>query len=189
MAIVLQTGAQWMTGKIGVLAIVGCLVFLVTSYFNKGLNRFPGPVIAKFSQVWMLQDTWRGQHHQTIIQLHKKYGKIVRLGPNIVSLADPANLKVIYGFAKRLNKSQFYATFVPRGVRSNVFAERDDRVHEYMKKPLVSAYSMTSLINYEPYIDEQVKKFLSQLEEEFASPRRICEMDKWLQYCRSSSPR
>ena len=168
--------------QVGVLTIVVCIVIYLASYFEKGLNRFPGPLAAKFSQLWLLLDTRSGQHHQTVIKLHEKHGNIVRLGPNYVSLADPADIKVVYGFAKRLNKSQFYAPFTPYGVKSNVFSVIDDRVHEAMKKPLVGAYSMTSLKNYEPYIDEQIKFFLDRLDEEFGAGK-TCKMDKWFQYC------
>ncbi len=183
MAAVLDLWPTSTSSKIGVLAIIGCIIFLLGSYFNKGLNRFPGHWVASFSQIWLLLDTRRGQHHSTIVKLHEKYGNIVRLGPNSLSLADPADIKIIYGFAKRLNKSQFYAPFTPYGVKSNVFAEIDDRIHDSMKKPLVGAYSMTSLKNYEPYIDEQIKVFLTRLEELFGAPGTPCEMDKWFQYC------
>ena len=174
--------------KIVFLVVIGCLVFLLSSYFKRGLNRFPGPVVAKFSQLWLLLDVRRGQHHLTIIQLHGKYGKIVRVGPNIVSLADPADIKVVYGFAKRLDKSQFYSAFTPYRQRGNVFSEMDDRIHGSMKKPLVGAYSMTSLTNYEPYINAQIEMFLHRLEEEFAGPNRVCEMNRWFQYCTGFPP-
>ena len=170
--------------KVWVVTIIGCVIFLLSSYFNRGLNRFSGPLLAKFSQVWLFLDTKGGQHHKTIVKLHEKYGDIVRTGPNILSLADPADLKVVYGFAKRLDKSQFYAPFTPHGVKSNVFSEMDDRVHEAIRKPLMGAYSMTSLTNYEPYIDEQIEVFLKRLGEEFGVEGKTCELDKWFQYCK-----
>ena len=170
--------------KFWLVTVIVCVVFLRSSYFNRGLNRFSGPWLAKFSQVWLFLDTKRGQHHKTIVKLHEKYGDIVRTGPNVLSLADPADIKVVYGFAKRLNKSQFYAPFTPHGVKSNVFSELDDRVHEAIRKPLMGAYSMTSLTNYEPYIDKQIEVFLKRLGEEFEAQERTCEMDKWFQYCK-----
>ena len=188
MVLILEVLPGSTTSKIGLLTLAGCLVFLVLSYFNNGLNRFPGPLLAKFSQLWLFLDTKRGHHHETIIELHKKHGNIVRLGPNVVSLADPANIKVVYGFAKRLNKSRFYAPFTPHGVKSNVFSEMDDRIHESIRKPLIGAYSMTSLTNYEPYIDEQITVFLDRLHEEFGAPGKPCAMDKWFQYCTYFSP-
>ena len=186
MAGLLDLWHSWSLSHLAALAVVICIVVLLSSYFQNGLHRFPGPLAAKFSQIWLLLNTRHGQHHQTVIKLHEKYGNIVRLGPDYVSLADQADIKVVYGFAKRLNKSRFYAPFTPYGVKSNVFSVIDDRVHEAMKKPLVGAYSMTSLKNYEPYIDEQIKFFLERLDEEFGASGKICEMDKWFQYCLGS---
>ena len=183
MAAVFDNWSLRTLNQIAAVGIAVCIVVLLGSYYQNGLNRFPGPLAARFSQLWLLLNTRRGQHHQTVIKLHQKYGNVVRLGPNYVSLADPADIKVVYGFSKRLNKSQFYAPFTPYGVQSNVFAVIDDRIHEAMKKPLVGAYSMTSLKNYEPYIDEQIKILLGRLDEEFAESGRTCEMDKWFQYC------
>ncbi len=182
MAAILDSWRPWTLNQLDALVILVLIVVSLDSYFHHGLNRFPGPLAAKFSQLWLFMNTRRGQHHQAVFKLHEKHGNIVRLGPNYVSLADPADIKVIYGFAKRLNKSQFYAPFTPYGVKSNVFSVIDDRIHEAMKKPLVGAYSMTSLRNYEPYIDEQINFFLDRLDEKFGAGK-TCEMDKWFQYC------
>ena len=173
-------------------SILFALIALTARYFNQGLHRFPGPLLAKFSQLWLLIDIWRNKHHLTAIALHEKHGNVVRLGPNVLSLADPADIKLVYGIGKRFNKSAFYKTFTSFRVESNIFSEQDVNVHAALKKPVVSAYSMSSLTNYEPYIDEQIETFLSRLHEEFvAGPQgqKPFEMASWLQYCCTPLPR
>ena len=166
------------------------LAALVRRYFNRRLDRFPGPLAAKFTQLWLLNDTWRSRSHLTELALHEKHGNIVRLGPNIISLADPADIKIVYGFGKNFKKSRFYEPMRTYRVKANIFTERDPYVHASLKKAVLSAYSMTSLAHYEPYIDEQIRVFLRRLEEEFlthSSNKRPCEMAEWFQYCKEPS--
>lgn len=35
--------------------------------------------------------------HRVMIQLHKKYGSLVRTGPNEVSVSEPSVIRTIYG--------------------------------------------------------------------------------------------
>lgn len=46
--------------------------------------------------------------HRTMIKLHKKYGNIVRTGPNEVSIADLSAIKKIYAAGTKFSKSSWY---------------------------------------------------------------------------------
>lgn len=59
-------------------------------YFKPSLYKLPGSFLASLTNWWRLCDVSRGQHHQTLIHLHRDYGSdFVRIGPNTVSVADP----------------------------------------------------------------------------------------------------
>lgn len=71
-------------------------VYTITKAGTSRLRSLPGPLAGRISayfRVWLLS-TGRGP----IIywELHKKYGPVVRTGPNHVSLSDPAMIPVIY---------------------------------------------------------------------------------------------
>ena len=72
------------------------LIFLyhLSPLLHPGLRKVPGPVWAKCSNLWRFIDTWRGSHE---VKLHDKYGSAVRVGPNVVSIADPDAIDKIYG--------------------------------------------------------------------------------------------
>ena len=38
------------------------------------------------------------------IELHEKFGPLVRIGPNHVSISDPVALKTVYGFTNIFKK-------------------------------------------------------------------------------------
>ena len=62
------------------------------------LRSVPGPLLAGLTNVPRLYWTWTKQPFKIHLSLHQKYGKLVRLGPNMVSAADPEAIPIIYGF-------------------------------------------------------------------------------------------
>lgn len=87
------------------------LFFLYFLAFGGPLHQIPGPVNARFSRLWMIKHSWQGDMHRTMIELHKRHGKLVRTGPNEVSVADPAAIKKIYAPGTRFPKSSWYGVF------------------------------------------------------------------------------
>ncbi len=79
-------------------------VHLLSNKYSKGLNRYPGHWLAGYSNWWRLYDVSKRQHHHTTIALHRQHGDVVRLGPNVLSFADPRAIKAIYGLNKNVNK-------------------------------------------------------------------------------------
>lgn len=84
--------------------IAGVTLRLVTNRFKKGLSDIPGPVLAKYTRLWKLHSVWKGDHHLASIDLHKKHGSLVRIGPNHISVGDPDAIPIIYGFDKGFTK-------------------------------------------------------------------------------------
>ena len=66
-------------------------------HFRNPLTAVPGPFLAKWSSLWLVYHIRRGHIHRKMIEVHQKYGKLVRVGPNELSTADIDSLKVIYG--------------------------------------------------------------------------------------------
>jgi hypothetical protein len=78
-----------------------CLVaYGFKNYLNKGLNKYPGPILAGFTDIWRFQDVCKRRPDITQLNLHEKHGDVVRLGPNALSFASPRALKTIYGLNK-----------------------------------------------------------------------------------------
>jgi hypothetical protein len=74
-----------------------CVIFqYIWSYLSSPIKNIPGPFAAKFTNLWRLFDTWGGRTELTHQLLHQKYGQIVRIGPDIVSLSDPALICKVY---------------------------------------------------------------------------------------------
>lgn len=81
---------------------------LITNKFYNGLNKYPGPALAGYTNWWRFFENLSHKTEKTHIELHRKHGDIVRLGPNVLSFADPKAIKTIYGLNKGMTKSEFY---------------------------------------------------------------------------------
>lgn len=65
--------------------------------FTNGLNGVPGPFLAGCTDFWRFFIVWGRRPELVHIELHRKYGSVVRLGPRTVSIADNQAVKAIYG--------------------------------------------------------------------------------------------
>lgn len=78
------------------LGVIILVIQYVVAYLRSPLKTIPGPFLAKFSNFWRFYNHYRQTHIETQKALHEKYGDVVRLGPNTVSIADAGLLKTIY---------------------------------------------------------------------------------------------
>ena len=90
----------------GALALI-VLSYLVVGSMTYGLNGIPGPLIARFSNIWRLASKWRGDYLSTIRNLHNDHGSVIRIGPNVVSIADPLAMDSIFGVKADLRKVRY----------------------------------------------------------------------------------
>ena len=66
------------------------------NYLRSPLKSFPGPVAARFTNIWRPHDVFKGRCDITHNRLHHKYGPAVRMGPNILSLSDPSLIREVF---------------------------------------------------------------------------------------------
>lgn len=86
------------------LSLVSFISYHLYNKFGHGINRFPGPTIAAYTHWWRFFDVLGRRAQHTHIKLHRQHGDIVRLGPNVLSFADPQAIKDIYGLNKGFTK-------------------------------------------------------------------------------------
>lgn len=78
---------------------------LTRNHFSHGLNKYPAPFPASFTNWWRFVAVARRKAHFTYLRLHDELGDVVRLGPNALSFADPRAIKAIYGLNNKLPKA------------------------------------------------------------------------------------
>ncbi|KAI0477768.1 cytochrome P450 [Xylariaceae sp. FL0804] len=161
------------------------LAYLIRNRFYHGLHRYPGPFLASLTEFWRLWDVYKRRPDITHQKLHAKYGDVVRLGPNTLSFADPKVLKSIYGLNKGFIKSDFYVvqqTTVKGRNLASLFSTVDNDFHAQFRRSVNSAFAMSALVQYEPFVDSTTRLFLAQTERLFAGEPDGCNFTEWLQF-------
>ena len=72
-----------------------CLVVLLYLRYQR-LSSVPGPWLASFTDLWRAYSQKYYNITDVLLQLHKKYGSLVRIGPNTVSVSDAHAVSTIY---------------------------------------------------------------------------------------------
>ncbi|TKA24724.1 hypothetical protein B0A50_05712 [Salinomyces thailandicus] len=160
------------------------LIYQVTWTYAKHRD-VPGPLLAKFTNLWRLLSVWRRIPHEEYHELHKQHGDLVRVGPNCISICKPGMIQQIYRIQKGYVKSDFYAVWqdMVRGKRApSLVFTTDEAQHAQMKRPVAQSFSLSTLVEFEPLIDSTTAVFLSRLDEMFANTSKVCDLGQWLQW-------
>jgi benzoate 4-monooxygenase len=87
------------------LILIPIIYYLLPYLRNHAIRDIPGPKLAAFSNLWLLYQCRRGRRYLAVDQAHKKYGPLVRIQPDHVSIADPEAIGIVYshtgGWLKR----------------------------------------------------------------------------------------
>lgn len=163
--------------------------YLLYNRYGRGLRRFNGPLLASISSGWRIWDVWRRGDQIPYLYLHQKYGSVVRIGPNRLSFQNPAAIKDIYGpQGGLLQKSDMHivAQQSSRGDSfQTLFANTNPEWHNSLRRKVNPAFSMTTMVQYERYVDETVDVLLEQWESNFAGQNGSAgnlELPTWMHY-------
>ncbi|KAK3692953.1 cytochrome P450-like protein [Podospora appendiculata] len=161
------------------------LGWLLKNRYHNGLNKYPGPFLASVTDWWRFVDVYRRRPEKTHIALHEKHGSVVRLGPNALSFSDPDALKTIYGLNKGFIKSNFYVvqqSVVKGHSLPSLFSSTDNDFHMQFRRCVNSAFAMSSLVQYEPFVDNTTKLFLKKTAQLHIDDPTPCDFTRWLQF-------
>ena len=176
------------TSLSGILLLLAGAVFLtyvirvLLRAFNTPLRDVPGPWLARYTSLWKLWEVHGGTFEKTNVELHRKYGPVVRLGPNEYSIDDPDAAKIIYGHGRPFMKSAWYYASgnVDQVHKFDLFSDQNAKRHSESRRKIASAYSMTSLLKMEGFVDN-CSKILVEKFSGFAAKGEVINLGRWLQ--------
>ncbi|KAF7195849.1 Benzoate 4-monooxygenase [Pseudocercospora fuligena] len=147
-----------------VLAPLWLVLYFVVPYFTtyKHFRHIPGPFFAKFSNIWLALGARNGKKFAWVDYAHQKYGRIVRVGYNHVSIAEPEGLQTVYAHGNGFLKDHFYEAFVS-GV-PGVFNVRDRAEHTRKRKIIAHAFSPGAVHAFETHMADNLRRWVRQLD-------------------------
>ncbi|KAJ5776871.1 Cytochrome p450 family protein [Penicillium odoratum] len=170
---VLQHPWSWLISAL----LGGFIICIFKRRYLSPLSGIPGPLLASVSQLWMAKESYGDSFHRTNIALHEKYGKLVRIGPNEVSVADLGLVRKMFAAGNKYAKSSYYDSW--KGKRKfDLFGERDEKAHSSMRRLVSRVYSMDSMRDLEVYAERTVNKFVTRLDE---MQGQTLDMSVWFQ--------
>lgn len=126
------------------------------------LAAYPGPFLAKLTNLYSVVHAMRGDRHEDLYKLHQRHGRIVRIGPNRVTILDARALEPIYGHQANVQKSQWYHSFYS----VSIFNAIDRNVHARKRRVMSQAFSDNALRGMEPHILSAIRDWCLALGDE-----------------------
>ncbi|RHZ67969.1 cytochrome P450 [Aspergillus thermomutatus] len=153
-------------------------VLQVLLKFRSPLRRVPGPFYTNVTRLPLKLSIITGQRIYFVHRLHQKYGLIVRIAPDEVSIASLEDFKEIHRVGSSFLKSEWYEKFTGPG-EPGVFNMRDPRQHGQRRKLFARPFSKSELRRtWEPVVKEKVQLAVSRIRGELAAEGRA-DILKW----------
>lgn len=93
----------------GAIILVG---YIITKGLLSPVYKIPGPWYTNFTSLWIKYKEFTSNRRESIHNLHRSYGPVVRLGPNEVSFTSLDAIKEIYASGgSGYDKTELYSLF------------------------------------------------------------------------------
>lgn len=112
------------------------------------LAAFPGPLWCKLTGFKLASVVSTGHRHVWVRELHKKYGKIIRTGPNTLSAASMSAFTTIYASSSAMPKSTAYAELRGGLKGIGMFTMRTKEEHALRRRTWTAAFSNQAYVNF-----------------------------------------
>ncbi|KID99278.1 Cytochrome P450, partial [Metarhizium majus ARSEF 297] len=173
-----------------VLKVLFCLLLvgfiLQRWYVYWRLRHIPGPVSANISDFARVRWVHTKTAHLKHQELHAKYGDVVRMGPNMVSIGNPSAVPQLYPMRRGFPKSDFYIPLRPYsrvgGALPAIFTSLDEELHSNLKKPVAQIFSLSNVVTFESLVDDVLKVVAKQFDGRFSTNDEIFDLSEWLQF-------
>lgn len=117
--------------------------------------------------------------HLVLLELHKKYGPVVRYGPNLLIFRDPKVVKICYGPRAKDDKADFWkALEFPPGVSASLNC-RSHLEHSRIRRRIAAAFSLNNALEVEYIIDNHISTFADQIGKNFAATGKPVDFAEW----------
>ncbi|KAH6717746.1 cytochrome P450 [Leptodontidium sp. MPI-SDFR-AT-0119] len=175
------------------------LIQLLYNKYGHSISKYPGPFLASFTDWWRFYNIAVNNHVLPMLDLHRKYGKTVKYGPNMQSFSEPRAIHDIYVGFDSVIKLNYYAMddIYIQGVRHHtMFSTRDEKLHARMRRVSLGythpadtsrvgpTFSMTSITGLEKYVDDTISYIITTISARFVDnpSAKPLNLLTWIQY-------
>lgn len=173
--------------------IPALVLAITTIYFLRiryatPLRKVPGPFLLSCSKLPLFVALWKGKVPEWDLAMHKRYGPVVRVGPQTVAVSNPEDINNIYGTKSNFCKvsvnsweichvpanvmfgaqSRFFETFSTNdeeGLVPDAFVIREKDYHSRLRRSAANAYAASAVPGYEKNVDKVIDRCVAFVKE------------------------
>jgi len=145
------------------------LYVVVHRLFFHPLARIPGPKLAAFTFLYQTYFSFKdgSRFYKQVGLLHKKYGPVVRITPDEISLSDPENYETIYYVGSRYAKAPRY--YDALGMKYASFSTCPNEQHRLRRGPLNKFFSRAMVLELQNIVQEKADKLCALVSKKSAA--------------------
>lgn len=177
----LTTALAVLTAHWPALLLTTLLVRALYKRYASPLRKYPGPWLASVTRLWKVKSTASGRTHLDHIALHRKYGPVVRIAPDEVSVSSPEAARTLLSAGKRFFKTPFYGVFPPPE-NPDIFTETREDVHAMKKRVANVPYGMAAMQQLSPFINDTIELLVRKIGEHIDSGKGVFDLGDYLHY-------
>ncbi|KAK8034312.1 benzoate 4-monooxygenase cytochrome P450 [Apiospora rasikravindrae] len=151
--------------------------FIFTSVYSYcRLRHIPGPFWARWNNLWLSRQMFRGEYIEVMDRLHRQHGPIVCLAPDFVSISDPDE---IARTKKKWNRGPAYNGMRLRPGQDSLFVEQDAKRHDRLRAKFTPAFIGKDVLEgVEGMVDGHLTRLVELIEHKYIStPGHYSPMD------------
>ncbi|KAI6379154.1 hypothetical protein MCOR25_002030 [Pyricularia grisea] len=157
---------------------LGKLIYNV--YFHP-LCEYPGPRLWAATRIPYTRYIVAGQMHKKILELHEKYGAIVRVSPDELSYNSSNAWRDLYGHVKGKTGDHGRDPVATYDHREGLFgAKLED--HPRFRRAISHGFSAQAMMEQQPIIAKYVDLFIKKLNQRCASGSQPLNMVQWYDF-------
>lgn len=152
--------------------------------FLHPLRKYPGPLLLRATRLGYIQKHMGGTLPFDMLDLHVRYGPIVRIAPTELAYAEPQAWKDIMGHrsagAAEFEKDVRFYRPVPSMPVDIVSAPRAE--HAMLRKTMAHGFSERTLKDQEPIIKGYIDLLLLRLREKSEGGKTAVDLATWYNF-------
>ncbi|ETS83962.1 hypothetical protein PFICI_05838 [Pestalotiopsis fici W106-1] len=169
-------------GTLSILIIAYCVAKVIYNLYLHPLRKFPGPMLWASSALPAALNNVSGKPHIKLLDLHRQYGEVVRIGPNELAFAHADAWKEICGHLKHgqheHGKDPKYAD---ESLDKSLISTSRER-HGPMRRTLAHAFSARAMADQQPLINRYINLFLQKISERCNNGTVALDMTDWYEF-------
>lgn len=149
-------------------------------YFHR-LRHYPGPWMAGATKFWHVWQCRTGENHIVIEKLVRKYGPLIRTGPEELTYVDPAVPPAVDGPGNPCTKAVWYDFLLPEIALNTTRSKRD---HDARRRIWDRGFTSKALAAYNERITEYAEKLVTHIQRsaDAGAPVNVSEWFYWFTF-------